>query len=311
MAVCVDLKDKKKRGFMPSNFERKYGRYAIKNLSIYIIIGYVIGYVIEYIFPQFYEYLTFNPYMIFHGQIWRLVTWIITPPETLGLFTIIMLLLYYQLGTALERAWGAYRYNVYIFSGMIFTIAGGLVVYGVLCAVYGAGSATGQSYFGSLVGAIVSTYYVNMSIMLAYAATYPNQQLMLYFIIPIRVKWIGLFYGAYLVFKIFDSFRIYNNVEAAVITVMIIVSLLNFLIYFIRTRSRGGHTPKQARRRQKYRQSIHNAQTERHYANGAHHKCMVCGRTDIDSPNLTFRYCSKCTGNKEYCEEHLFTHVHS
>ena len=46
-------------------------------------------------------------------------------------------------------------------------------------------------------------------------------------------------------------------------------------------------------------------------AGSARHKCAICGRTENDDPNLSFRYCSKCTGNKEYCQDHLFTHTHN
>ena len=42
----------------------------------------------------------------------------------------------------------------------------------------------------------------------------------------------------------------------------------------------------------------------------ARHKCAVCGRTELDAPDLEFRYCSKCAGDHEYCSEHLYTHTH-
>ena len=94
---------------MASNFERKYGKYAIKNLSVYLIVAYIIGYMLQIINPEISEFLAFNPYWIFRGQVWRIFTWILMPPEQLSIFTIIMLLLYYQLGQGLERAWGTYR----------------------------------------------------------------------------------------------------------------------------------------------------------------------------------------------------------
>ena len=68
---------------MISNFERKYGKYAVKNLTLYLIAGYVIGYMVGLINPTLYSLLTFNPYMILHGQIWRIVTWVLTMPEEL------------------------------------------------------------------------------------------------------------------------------------------------------------------------------------------------------------------------------------
>ena len=124
-----------------SKFEKKFGKYAIHNLTMVLIMCYVAGYVIELMGSaagnNLLGFLTLDPYRILHGQIWRLVTWVIVPPDSLDIFTIIMLLFYYNLGTALERTWGTYRYNVYIFSGMLFTIAGSFLCMGVLYLLTG------------------------------------------------------------------------------------------------------------------------------------------------------------------------------
>ena len=118
-----------------SKFEKKFGKYAIPNLTMILIMCYVAGYVIELMGKaagnNLLGFLTLDPYRILHGQVWRLVTWVIVPPESLDIFTIIMLFFYYSLGTALERTWGTYRYNVYIFSGMLFTIIGSFLCMGV------------------------------------------------------------------------------------------------------------------------------------------------------------------------------------
>lgn len=309
---------------MSSKFERKYGKYAIKNLSLYLIIAYVIGYVIQILNTDIYAFLTFNPYWIFRGQIWRIFTWILMPPEELSIFTIIMLLLYYQLGQGLERTWGTYRYNVYMFSGFLFTIVGAFVLYGIMTLLYYTGlmpdSATnemllygitdGGYYFGLIISSCVSTVYINMSIFLAYAATYPEEQLLLYFLIPVKIKWFGYLYGAYIIFDIFQAFRYNTRIVAVTLTVLIVLSLLNFLIYWIRGRHGTRINPKQVKRQHEYRQSIKHAKSV-NYEGGARHKCVICGRTELDDPNLTFRYCSKCSGNKEYCQDHLFTHTHN
>ena len=298
---------------MISNFERKYGKYAIKNLTLYLIAGYVIWYMVSLVNPTLYGLLTFNPYMILHGQIWRIVTWVLTMPEELSIFTIIMLILYYQLGQTLERTWGTYRYNVYLISGLIFTVVGAIVLYVVLTFVYK--DTFSSQTLGSYIGAYVSTYYINMSIFLAFAATYPEEQLMLYFIIPIKIKWFGVLYGAYILIDIYNAFsyarQIGTYVLAIITTVLIVMSLLNFILYFISLKKNGGaFSAAQAKRKRQYRQQVNRARQNQTYQNGARHKCAVCGRTELDDPNLTFRYCSKCSGNKEYCQDHLFTHKH-
>lgn len=298
---------------MVSKFERKYGKYAINNLTLYLIAGYIMGYMANLISPNLYALLTFDPYNILRGQIWRLVTWVITMPEEFGIFTIIMLILYYQLGQTLERTWGTYRYNVYLFSGFIFTVVAAMLLYIVLGIIY-AGSIP-NNMLGIFIGSNVSTYYINMSIFLAFAATYPEEQLMLYFIIPIKIKWFGVLYGAYILIDIYNAFSFarQNNfyLYAIITTVLIFMSLLNFIIYFVSTKkNRGAFNPKQVKRKRQYRESIHKANINRTHENGARHKCAICGRTELDSPDLTFRYCSKCSGSKEYCQDHLFTHVH-
>ena len=88
--------------------------------------------------------------------------------------------------------------------------------------------------------------------------------------------------------------------------VVIGVSLLNFIIFFLTSRGKLAMTPKQTIRHMEYKHAAKQAETNRI----AKHKCAVCGRTDTDYPDLEFRYCSKCAGNYEYCSDHIFTHVH-
>ena len=184
-----------------SNFEKKFGKYAIKNLSLTLIMCYAAGYLIEMVLPGLFYFLTLNPYAIIHGQVWRLVTWILIPPDSSNLFfVLLMLYFYYSLGTSLERTWGTYRYNVYIFSGMLFTIIGSFLMMGYCYLVRPADMvAYGPSVFFSAVSPLFSTYYVNMSIFLAFAATFPEVQVLLMFIIPIKVKVLGIIYGVMLI----------------------------------------------------------------------------------------------------------------
>lgn len=270
--------------------ERKYGRYAIHNLPMIILVLYVIGYVLELIAPQVLLFCTLEPAYILRGQVWRVITWVLVPPSSLDIFTIIMLYFYFSLGKVLEQTWGAFRFNVYIFSGLIFTVLGAFILYFIYGAVYGRAMVGFGAYF--------STYYINMSIFLAFAASYPEMQVMLYFLIPIKVKYMGMVYGALL---------IYDCIRGGWPTrVAIIVSLMNFLIFFLSTRNMQRYRPHEIHRRQEFRRNVKKAQPRSQTA----HKCAVCGRTEKDGEHLEFRYCSKCDGNYEYCQDHLFTHTH-
>lgn len=289
-----------------SPFERKFGKYAIQNLSFVLVICYAVGYLLE-LFDRsglFISYLTLNPYAILHGQVWRLVTWVLIPPSSGGLFfTLLMLYFYCSIGTSLERTWGTYRYNVYLFQGMLFTIAGSFLLMGYCylfkpeISLLGAALTINspREYF-TVIAMVFSTYYINMSIFLAYAATFPNAQVLLMFIIPIRVKWLGIIYAVMLVFQFLGS-TVYGKFAIG-------ASLLNFVVFFLTSRNMMHLNPKQIHRRQEFKRDV------RRNTGITKHKCAICGRTEVDSPNMQFRFCSKCDGNYEYCEEHLYTHTH-
>ena len=292
--------------------ERKFGRYAIPNLTVYLLAGYVIGFAVYYLAPNLLRYLTLEPYYILHGQIWRIISWVLIPP-TGSLFSLFFLvLLYYSLGTALERTWGTFRYNVYIFSGILFTAVGAFILYGV-SSLLGAQSlglwTTVNGYI--TYPTMFSTYYVNMSIFLAYAATFPDYEVLLFFILPIKVKFLGIIYGAMLVYQFIvgygtSSALFYYNLG---IRFVITASLLNFVVFFFTSRRKVRRGPIRITRQQAAKQ-----QSFRHEAKKSgsitRHKCAVCGRTDETNPELEFRFCSKCNGNYEYCQDHLFTHTH-
>lgn len=269
-----------------NKLERKFGRYAIHNLTMYLLGGYVIGYGIYFLRPDLLNWLTLEPAMILRGQIWRIISWVLIPPGGNIITVIIMMMLYYSLGSALERTWGAFRFNVYIFSGILFTVIGAFILYFI----------TG-GYPG--IGIFFSTYYINMSIFLAFAASYPDMELLLYFILPIKIKWMALVYAVMILYTM-----VRGNV---VIRVAIAASLLNFVIFFFSSRNMKPYTPKERARKTKFQQQSRPHMT---YPGGARHRCAVCGRTELDDPTLEFRFCSKCNGNYEYCQDHLFTHQH-
>lgn len=291
-----------------SKFEKKFGKYAIRNISLYMIVCYAFGYIIELINPEFLMMLALDPYkIIMEFQIWRLFTWVIIPPSSLSFLVIISLYFYWSIGTNLEHTWGTYKYNVYLFTGFLCTILGSFLYLAVgTLQFYPAVAETGAAitevmeYVGILASYSFSTFYVNMSIMLLFAFTFPDVQVLLMFVIPIKVKWLGIAYAVILGYDVVRA--AINGVFPTVI--VIVMSLLNFLIFFIKHKRRVKVTPKQMKRRVVYRAQTHRANMS------SRHKCAICGRTEADGEHLEFRYCSKCVGNYEYCQDHLFTHTH-
>ena len=276
-----------------NKMEQKFGRYAVHNLTMYIIITYVAGYLLNYLAPEALSYCLLEPALILQGQVWRLVSWLLIPPGSLDIFTIIMLFFYYSIGTTLEQTWGAFRYNLYIFGGIILSVIGAFVLYGILLL-------TGSNGILLLEGGAFSTYFISMSIFLGFAAAYPNMQVLLYFIIPLKIKWLALVDIVYLVWQMAGS--------GWVTRACIICSLMNFIIFFLAPRNTSRISPRQVKRRRTYMRAVNSGYNSKGQV--TKHKCAVCGRTELDGDNLEFRFCSKCKGNYEYCQDHLFTHKH-
>ena len=264
------------------NMERRFRNYAIPNLMYYIIGMYGAGLLLGLFVPEFYiQYLSLDAQKILSGQIWRIVTFMIYPPGGGSLFgSLIGMYLYYMLGGSLERVWGAFRFNVYFFMGVIGHVAAALVVY---------------IFFGQRV--YLTTEFLNYYLFFAFAATFPDLEFLLFFVIPIKAKWMAMFNGIYFLYEF-----LMGNMATRI---TILMSLINFFVFFLLTRNLSRFNPKEIKRKQSFHR-----QMKMMPQGGTHHKCAVCGRTEKDSPNLEFRYCSKCEGSMEYCSEHLYTHKH-
>lgn len=281
--------------------ERKYGRYGIENLTMYIIISYVLGYALMYINPGALSMLSLNVTKILQGQVWRLITWIVYPPSTSSplWFVIAILFFYYPISASLEHTWGKFKFTLYILSGMIFTVIAAFILHFVMGGV-----------LDGLGGIIFSTYYISLSIFLAYSLTYPDMTVLLMFVIPIKMKWMSIVYAAIV---IYDVARYFMN-GAWFMALPIIASLLNFVIFFLGTRDFNRYNPKEIHRKNEFKRAVNGGSKTVPFPGNSNavtkHKCAVCGRTEKDDPNLEFRFCSKCNGNYEYCQDHLFTHTH-
>ena len=276
--------------------ERKFGRFGIPNLTIYMIVCYVIGYALMIVNPGILNWLSLEPAYILRGQVWRLVTWVLYPPSTSGVlwFAIAVLFFYYPIGTSLERTIGTFKYTLYILSGVIFTILGAFILYFLLGG-------------NVLVGNVFSTYYISLSTFLAYAMCYPDMQVLLMFIIPVKMKWMAIFYVVIVVYEMIQ----YVMAGAWYLVIPIVASLLNFIIFYFGTKDFSRYNPKEIHRRNEFRRVMEpQGRMKSGSGSATKHKCAICGRTELDDPNLEFRFCSRCNGNYEYCQDHLFTHTH-
>ena len=276
-----------------NKLEKRIGRYAIYDLHKYLVFASVIGLILSNFEKGqiILSYLQFDMGAVLSGQVWRLFTWVFNFGG--GFLSIIFLLCLIPMGKSLEQFLGTFRMNVYLIGGVMLNIVGGILIYLVTFLVTG----TGFTIY-------LSTYYILLSIFMALAIIIPDGTVNLYFILPIKMKWILVVYLLELLYEIYSYFTLHWTV-GIVLGTQIILALVNlFLFMWIA----GIRIDRNHRKRQRQFQAQMNSVPRP--GTVARHTCAICGRTEKDNPDLTFRYCSKCSGNKEYCNEHLFTHEH-
>ena len=278
--------------------ERKFGRYAIHNLMNYVIILNIAGFFLNVTMPSmYYQYLQLSMERVFHGEVWRLVTFVLEPPAYNIISMLFFCMLYYTIGNSLENTWGAFRFNLYYFTGVLLHIIAAFVIYVIWHIDFQ-----------------LNLTYLNMSLFLAFGAEFPDYQILLLFL-PIRMKWLALLEGIGLAVTIIGGFLtilftpdligVNSSVPTAVCA---LIASGNFLLYFLNSMRFSGYHPKQIKRRAEYNHKVKMAASS--VTGGARHKCAVCGRTEKDGADLEFRFCSKCDGAYEYCQDHLYTHKH-
>lgn len=273
-------------------FCARHPRFGIPNLMLYIVIGnaavYLLYMLTGYDMSKL-AFLNFNLSGLLHGEIWRIVTYIFVPDYGGIFWMLVALYFYYWIGSTLERQWGTVKFNFYYFGGVLLTVVGTILA-SLISGQYGL--------------TVSGTAYINLSMFLAFALLFPDTQLLLFFIIPIKMKWLAIVDGGFFLWGILAA-----AIRGSLVGVIVpIFALLNFAVFiypelhFFTQRKKFQH----ARQTVQFKQAVKEHQQQKGYR----HKCAVCGRTDTDYPDLQFRYCSKCAGYHCFCEDHIFSHVH-
>ena len=262
-----------------NKLERSLGRLALPHLPLYFVIGQVFFWVVAILAQFDIERITLLPNAVLKGEPWRLVTFLFVPPTLSRNALDVTLLafgwyLFYLMANALEGYWGVFRFNLFVGLGWLLTVG----VAFIFPAEY------------------ASNAYLGGSVFLAFAFLNPDFVLLLFFILPVKIKWLALLawigYG----------FRLLVGPWPA--RLLVLAAIGNFLVFFcadIVARIRTG------RRRMAHQASVVAARRDEATPR---HRCRVCGKTDLSDPQMDFRYCSKCAGNECYCADHIRNHEH-
>ena len=265
--------------------------FGIPNLMLYIVIGNIAFYLLSLFSTidggSFYSILSFSWAGLKQGQLWRLLSFSFLPMTTSPFWLLVSCYFYYWIGSTLEREWGTAKFTIYYLSGVLLTALGATITSLI----------TGYDW------QVAGAEYVNLAMFFAFATLYPDMQVLLFFIIPIKVKYLAYVDAALFVLGIVTT--------SFPLNLLPVVAVLNYLVYcgdwlfdffrpsHVRQRQKTVNFKREARR-------IQREQANKPY----HYKCAVCGRTDVDHPELEFRYCSRCVGYHCFCQDHINNHVH-
>lgn len=246
-------------------------KYYIKNLTTVIISLQVVSFILIYLGIVPYSILVLSPSRILQGEIWRIISYIALPPGSNPFWVLFSWYFFYIMGSALEHYWGEFKFNLYILISIALT--------NLTAFIFDINIASNDN--------------IRNSIFLAFAFLNPNYQIRLFFILPVKVKWIALvtwiLYGIQFIFGGFGE------------KMIILGAVLNFLIFFT----------KDIFYRLRYGQRVVKSKIEKKIRENTHfHKCDICGISDKEHPELEFRYCSQCTPPKCICEKCLQEHKH-
>ena len=273
-------------------FCEKHRRFGIPWLMRYIVFISAVVYIINMMDRSgtLFYILSFYPANILHGEVWRLVTWVFLPLNDSIILTALMLYFYYFIGGTLEREWGVPKFTLYYISGVLFNI-----IYGF------------ATWFFGLYHTSLAPNFINLSMFFAFAALFPDHRVLLFYFIPVKIKWLALLDAIFFIYSIILGV-IYGLYFAAFLP---LVALLNFFIIcgsdvFAYLRP---YKARSSPRSINFRKATKKARREYDIKN-YRHKCAVCGKTDVEYPDLEFRYCSRCEGYHCFCADHINNHVH-
>jgi hypothetical protein len=256
-----------------SKIERFLGRFAVPNLAYFLVAGQVAVYVAILTGKLEPEVLVLVPRLVMAGQWWRIFAFLLMPPPSSILFIAFAWWMFCLMGSALETFWGTFRFNLFVLLGSAFTV--------------------GLSFL--IPDKSVSNAFLAGSVFLAFAHLNPDFELALFFILPVKIKWLAL--GTWLVYGYEFIMGGWSG------RLQIVAAVGNFLIFF----GRDIASTARYRRRQMLKAAKRDDGRGR---DEPRHRCHICGKTELSNPELDFRYCSKCAGDECYCSDHIRNHEH-
>ncbi len=255
--------------------ERKFPQLALEGLIRYVSFLMLTVFFLTRSGMLSEKMLLLNGSMVMHGQVWRLVTFLLIPASDNLFFLVFELLILVMCADGLEAEWGTFKLTVYYLIGALGNIIMALI----------------------LPSMVLNGYFIYLTLFLGFASLYPNYEIYLFFIIPIKIKYLAMLSGAWIIYAV--------AVAPLAVKIAVLIAIANYLLFFgpefVRT-MRGNY--RAHNRRREFENQVRPS-------DGPRHVCAVCGRTEVSNPELQFRYCTceRCGENGvAFCLEHLKEH---
>ncbi len=250
-------------GFL-NRLERVFGRLAIPNISLYLVMGQVLFWAVSFLSQFDLRQIVLVPALVQEGEAWRLFTFLLLPPNASPVFIAFAWYLFYMMGSALEQYWGVFRYNLFLFAGWLLTV--------------------GVAFLSPY--SMTPNLFLAGSVFLAFAFLNPEFEMLLFFILPVKIKWLALIQWVLYAYAFFTG--------SWSVRLAVLASIGNFLLFFTGEIIQRMKTGKRRMERQARQAAVRDNDEPRH-------RCVVCGKTDRTHPQEEFRYSDD---DRCYCAEH-------
>lgn len=279
-------------------FAFKHPKFGIPHFINYILIGNVVIYILDLVSNGSASALLGLDFgsAILGLQLWRLVTFIFVPDASKPIWFVFRLFFVYFLGNTMEREWGTAKLTLFYLCGAALTFLGSIFTF----------------FFSGGVSYPITLGCIHDTLFLAFATLFPDEYIRVYFVLPVKAKWLALFYAFIALWDVVSVNRVFLPIMLAFSLPALLASWINYALFFWSdiaafVRRIVGRTKHQTSKQTiNFKQATRQAQERKGYI----HKCAVCGKTDTDFPDEEFRYCSQCNGYYCYCSEHIHNHVH-
>jgi hypothetical protein len=254
------------------HWESRCGWLSFPGFLKYYAMMHALVYVLQVVRPDIGALLEFDRGRILAGEVWRVVTFLFASSGFAGtgmigiLFFFFMVMIAFMMSEALEGAWGLFKTSLFHYCGIL-----GLIVANFI-------------FPGAMAG---SGFLIYGASFLAFATLFPRVEFMLFFILPVQVRFLAMIQAAMMAVAVLGNWLLLP---------FFLLGIANYLVFAGIPALRGTAKVLESAQRRKLFRTVKLPEEQ------SFHSCVGCDRTEVTHPELEFRV---GPDGREYCNEHL------